>query len=262
VPWTLSGTGGPTRATPRVGACASLGVAFLLCACGAATTARAFTPSAASATAPSSATPQPTAAVTPGPTSPTTSAQTLKLGASGFTAGASFNPLAIQLVTNVSTEEAINVIVTMTALNVGGTVLDKEQGYADVVRSGQTVGVIVNFVEDPSGVTAVKTMSATATWVPDANPSAVLTATGATLTPDGQGGAYVAGTVSSNYATALANVSVAAVCYSATGAVVGIAEDSVTSVPARGSAPFRAVGNLNAAVPAHCAAWAYPGAGP
>jgi len=176
--------------------------------------------------------------------------------------GASFNPLAIQPVTNISTDEAINVIVTMTALSAAGTVLDKEQGYADVVRSGQTVGVVVNFVEDPSGVTAVKTVRATATWVPDANPSAVLTATGATLTPDGQGGAYVAGTVSSNYATALANVSVAAVCYSATGAVVGIAEDSVTSVPARGSAPFRAVGNLNAAVPAHCAAWAYPGAGP
>jgi hypothetical protein len=33
-------------------------------------------------------------------------------------------------------------------------------------------------------------------------------------------------------------------------------------VPAHGSAPFRAVGNLNAAVPAHCIAWAYPGAGP
>ena len=259
MPWTLSGTGGPIRATSCVVVCASLGVALLLCACGAATTAPT---SAATAPAPSSPTPQPTTAVTPGPTSPTTSTQTLKLGSAGFTAGASFNPLAIQLVTNASTEEAINVIVTMTALSAAGTVLDREQGYADVVRSGQTVGVVVNFVEDPSGVTSVKTVSATATWVPDANPSAVLTATGATLTPDGQGSAYVAGTVSSNYATALANVSVAAACYSATGAVVGIAEDSVTSVPAHGSAPFRAVGNLNPAVPAHCTAWAYPGAGP
>jgi hypothetical protein len=227
------------------GGCAILGLAG--CGAAAATT--------TTMTAPTT----PAALTTPA----ATAVGALTLGPTGYSAGASYRPLGFQLVTNATKRQAENVDVMMTLSNAAGTVLDTEHGYAGTIRSGQTVGVIVDFLMNPSGGVTVKTVNIdVGQWATDDNPAAVLTATGTTHAPDPGFPASLSfnGTVTSMYPTALTNVSVGIVCYDGSGHISGVALSEVAYVPANGKATFSGVGDIPTA-PARCDAWAYPGFG-
>lgn len=229
------------RAKFRLALCGLL----LPVACGASST-PAVTPTQAPSTAAT-----PTAAA----------ASTLTLGAAGFGAGPGFRPLGVQLVTNATKQQAETVDVKMTLSNAAGTVLDTEDGYAGVIRSGQTVGIVVDFLMNPSGGASVKTVTvAVLHWAADDAPGAIITASGATYSPPSETGLpeEVKGTVTSKYPSAQQNVFVAVACLGSSGHIIGVGEGNVAYVPANGAAAFDATANIPVA-PARCDAWAYPG---
>jgi len=209
-----------------------------------------------------------TTAATTEPATPTASAApALTLGATGYsTAGVATRPLGFQLVTNATNQQAQTVDVTMTLSDAGGTVLDTEHGYAGVVRSGQTVGIVVDFLMNPSGGVAVKTVNVgVGQWAVDDMPAAVDTATAVSWSADSEflanSGVFdVKGTVANKYATPQQNVMVAVACHDPAGHITGLSESSVAYVPANGTAVFSGFGSAPPK-PTHCDTWAYPGIG-